>query len=65
MTSRYFDIMSDVLAIYIDDMKQYYESNFDESARQRVLVVQNRLGSLAKNLADEYSQLEKQYGEMK
>jgi hypothetical protein len=60
-----FAKMKDVVAMLFSDMEQYYASGFGNDERQRIIVDQNTLSTLAKSIAEESAQLEAQYGKMK
>ena len=46
-------------------MTQYYASGFGASERQKVINDMNSMTTSSQNIADDYAQLEAQYGKIK
>ena len=57
--------MRDALINLRDDMVQYYASGLGASERQKVIDDMNTLTTSNKKIADDYAQLEAQYGKIK
>jgi hypothetical protein len=60
-----FVTMRDVTAAIRDDMKQYYATGFSASYRQRVNTDLIALNTASQKIADNYAQLETQFGKIK